>query len=48
MAKEAIDVKGKIELKNIEICEYCMLDFLTGEKKFYKKPREKKIYRFIF
>ena len=37
MAKEAIVLKGKIELKNIEIREYCMLDFLTGEKIFYKK-----------
>lgn len=48
MAKEATDVKGKIELKNIEICEYCMLDFLTGEKKFYKKPREKEFTGLYF
>lgn len=41
MAKEAIVLKGKIELKNIEIREYCMLDSLTGEKIFYKEPKEK-------
>ena len=34
-------MKEKIELKNIEICEYCLLDLLTGEKIFYKKPKEK-------
>ncbi len=28
---------GQIELKNIEIGEYCMLDILTGDKLFYKK-----------
>ena len=29
---------NKIELKNLEIWEYCLLDIKTGKKTFYKKP----------
>ena len=32
-------MKQQIEVKNIEIGEYCMIDIFTGKKIFYCKPR---------
>lgn len=48
MAKEAVKVEKIIELTNIEICEYCMLDISTGEMKFYKDSKKIKGFTGLF
>lgn len=41
MVKEAEGLKNQVEVKNIEIWEYCLIDLFTGNKKFYKKSKIK-------
>ena len=48
MVKGAIKMKRQIELKNIEIGEYCMLDIFTGDKTFYDKPSIKEFTGLYF
>lgn len=41
LVKEAVALKNQVEVKNIEIWEYCMMNLITGHKKFYKNQKIK-------